>query len=137
MSTTQPPASPARCRATMTGPTVTGPSMARPSVTGPSLTGPSVTRASVTGPSVTRPSVTGPSVTEVRCEALFASGLQASDTAGPEAVAEAIMRTLRRLGRQGCAGLMAQEFGDHPEVAGERMRWARRVVTGTPAPLPC
>lgn len=77
-----------------------------------------------------------PSPTDLRCEALFASGLQASGTLAPDAVAHAITRTLRRLGRQGCAGLIAQEFGDHPEVAGERMRWARRVLTAAPVPPP-
>jgi hypothetical protein len=77
-----------------------------------------------------RPTAAPPSVTDVRCAALFASGLQASDSLAADVVAQTIMHTLRRLGRQGCAGLMAQEFGDHPEVAGERMRWVRRVVTG-------
>jgi hypothetical protein len=28
---------------------------------------------------------------------------------------------------------MAQEFGDHPEAAAERMRWARQLLTGAPA----
>jgi hypothetical protein len=79
----------------------------------------------------------GPSASDVRCQALFASGLQASDTLAADVVAQAIMRTLRRHGRQGCAGLMAQEFGDHPEVAGERMRWARRVVAAAPVSQPC
>jgi len=31
---------------------------------------------------------------------------------------------------------MAQEFGDHPEAACERMRWARQVVAGLPAARP-
>lgn len=124
MSTTQPPASPARSRATMIRPAAARPLTAR---------------LSAGGPAPGRPSDT-----DVRCEALFASGLQASGTLAPDAVTQAITHTLRRLGRRGCAGLMAQEFGDHPEVAGERMRWARRVVTGiAPAslsprtPLPC
>ena len=82
----------------------------------------------------TRSREAGPA--DVRCAALFASGLQASDTLLADAVARAITHTLRRLGRQGCAGLMAQEFGDHPEVAGERMRWVRRVVAGPPLPPP-
>jgi hypothetical protein len=61
-------------------------------------------------------------------EALFASELQQSDALTPEAVAEEIRRTLRRFGIRGCAGRMAQEFGDHPEAAVDRMRWVRRLA---------
>ena len=32
------------------------------------------------------------------------------------------------LGAAGCAGRVAQEFGDHPEAAAARMRWARTAV---------
>jgi hypothetical protein len=64
----------------------------------------------------------------VWCEALFASGLQQSDTLTAEAVAEEISRAVRRFGIRGCAGRMAQEFGDHPELALERMRWVRRLA---------
>ena len=35
---------------------------------------------------------------------------------------------MRRFGIGGCAGLMAQEFGDHPEAAAARMRWVRQVI---------
>ena len=62
--------------------------------------------------------------TDERCEALFASALQRSDELTAEAVSEAIIQTAQELGRIGCAGRMAQEFGDHPEAASERMRWA-------------
>jgi hypothetical protein len=68
------------------------------------------------------------SVNEARCEALFASVLQQSDPASPETVMDAISSTVRRLGAQGCASSMAQEFGDHPEEARDRMRWARQLV---------
>jgi len=40
-------------------------------------------------------------------------------------VAEAINGTIRQFGIRGCAGRMAQEFGDHPEAAAARMRWVR------------
>jgi hypothetical protein len=30
-------------------------------------------------------------------------------------------------------GAMAQEFGDHPEAAAERLRWIRRLFAQTPA----
>jgi hypothetical protein len=69
-----------------------------------------------------------------RCEALFVSGLQRSDAQAAEAVAEAISRTVRRYGVSGCVGRMAQEFGDHPEAAAERMRWAQRAAAEAPAP---
>ncbi len=67
-------------------------------------------------------------VNDARCEALFASGLQRSDAPAAEAVTQAISRTVRQLGIRGCASQMAQEFGDHPEPALERMRWARQLV---------
>jgi hypothetical protein len=66
---------------------------------------------------------------DARCEALFASALQQSDVVTTEAVAEEISRTVRELGTDGCASRMAQEFGDHPEEACNRMRWARRLVS--------
>jgi hypothetical protein len=69
-----------------------------------------------------------------RCEALFASTLQESDAPTPQAVAHAIGSTIRQLGPAGCAGRMAQEFGDHPEQARDRMRWARQLLgAGTAA----
>jgi hypothetical protein len=67
-------------------------------------------------------------VTDARCEALFASGLQPSDAPTGEAVAEAIGRAVRQFGIRGCADRMAQEFGDHPEAAMDRMRWVRQLV---------
>jgi hypothetical protein len=66
---------------------------------------------------------------DARCEALFASGLQRSDTPTAEMVAEMIGLTVRRFGVRGCANRMAQEFGDHPEEAAERMRWVRQLAT--------
>ena len=63
-----------------------------------------------------------------RCEALFASALQRSDALSVDTVKDAISRTLGQLGEAGCASHMAQEFGDHPEAARERMQWARHLV---------
>ena len=65
---------------------------------------------------------------ETVCEALFASSLQPSDAPTAEAVAAAIGRTVRQLGPAGCAGQVAQEFGDHPETAADRMRWVRQLA---------
>jgi hypothetical protein len=76
---------------------------------------------------------------DARCEALFASALQRSDALTPEALAEAISRTVQQLGIGGCAGRMAQEFGDHPDTARDRMRWIRQLVSevsGSPARPP-
>jgi len=70
-------------------------------------------------------------VNDAQCEALFASRLQRSDAVTTQAVAEAIRVAVREFGTRGCADVMAQEFGDHPEAAAERMRWVRQLLTGT------
>jgi len=67
-------------------------------------------------------------VNQAWCEALFASGLQRSDTLTAAALTEVISRTVRQLGIGGCIGQMAEEFGDHPEAAAERMRWVRQLA---------
>lgn len=66
---------------------------------------------------------------EAVCDALFASPLQPSDTLTAEAVADALGSTVRRLGTDGCGGRTAEEFGNHPEEAAERMRWVRRLIS--------
>jgi len=82
--------------------------------------------------------MTGLNMNDERCEALFASALQRSDLLTAEAVAKAISETISAFGSTGCASRMAQEFGDHPEAAIERMRWARQILgevpTGPAAP---
>jgi hypothetical protein len=72
-------------------------------------------------------------VNGARRAALFVSGLQRSDAPTGEAVAEVISRTVRQFGVRGCASRMAQEFGDHPEAALDRMRWVRQLVGEVPA----
>jgi hypothetical protein len=67
-------------------------------------------------------------INQARREALFASGLQRSDVLTADALTEGISWTVRRLGIGGCISLMAQEFGDHPEAAAERMRWVRQLA---------
>jgi hypothetical protein len=76
-------------------------------------------------------------VNDARCAALFASGLQRSDAPTSEAVAEAVGRAIRQFGVRGCAGRMAEEFGDHPEAAMDRMRWVRRLVAETSGRSAC
>ena len=65
---------------------------------------------------------------DVRTEALFASDLQRWQRPSPESVREAVIAALERLGAGGCAELVAQEFGEHPDCAPGRMQWARHAV---------
>ncbi len=67
----------------------------------------------------------------VRSEALFVSALQRSDHPDAEQVQQAIAQAVRQFGSRGCAMRVAQEFGDHPETAVTRMRWARQAVDET------
>ena len=68
--------------------------------------------------------------------ALFASALQPSDAPTAAMAAAAITATVGRLGSQGCVSRMAQEFGDHPDAAAERMRWIIQLTAGMPARPP-
>ena len=77
-----------------------------------------------------------PSTSAVWAEALFASVLQRSERPSPGQVRKAVTAAVRAYGGRGCAELVAQEFGDHPETAVERMRWARAVVGDVFAPPP-
>ena len=64
-----------------------------------------------------------------RAQALFASWLQPSDQPTPAQVAAAIDESLRGHGGvAGCACIVAAEYGNHPETAAARMRWALAVV---------
>ena len=86
------------------------------------------------------------SISEVRADALFVSSLQRSDRPSTGQVRQAVAAAVRQFGGRGCIGLVAQEFGEHPDLAVTRMRWARRlaagafgeqgeaVTAGTPAP---
>ena len=76
---------------------------------------------------------TGPEPTQrpagdARREALFVSALQPSDAPTADMIAGAIASAMHRFGPHGCAARMAQEFGDHPEAAAARMRWARQLA---------
>jgi hypothetical protein len=63
-----------------------------------------------------------------RAEALFASTLQPSQSPSCEQVRTVVATTVRVLGVGGCAARTAAEFGDHPDVAVTRMRWALATV---------
>ncbi len=64
----------------------------------------------------------------VRAEALFVSDVQVSEQPTSERVRNAVIAAVRRHGSKGCAGLVAHEFGDHPETAAQRMLWVLRAV---------
>ncbi|MBG0563702.1 hypothetical protein [Actinoplanes aureus] len=67
-------------------------------------------------------------IDDVRCEALFVSYLQRSQEPTAELIREAVHAAVDRLGESGCAELVAQEFGEHPDCAIGRMRWARSAI---------
>ena len=79
-------------------------------------------------PTATQITVTPLDMDGARCQALFSSGLQPSDAPTAEMVATAISRALQQFGIGGCAGRMAQEFGDHPDAAARRLRWVRQLI---------
>ena len=79
------------------------------------------------------PTATQLDLTGVRCPALFCSGLQPSDAPTAGMVATAISRAAQQFGVSGCAGRMAQEFGDHPDAAARRMRWVCQLIAQGPA----
>lgn len=70
------------------------------------------------------------SISAVRADALFVSTLQRSAEPTAAQVHQAVTAAVRTFGSRGCAAQVAQEFGDHPEMAVARMCWAREV-TGT------
>ena len=74
------------------------------------------------------PAMHQPSVRAVWADALFASVLQRSDNPSAGQVRKAIAAAVRAYGGPGCVQRVAQEFGDHPEAAVNRMRWARAVA---------
>ena len=46
------------------------------------------------------------------------------------------LSTVAAYGGSGCAARVAQAFGEHPEAAVTRMRWARTMVARA-VPAPC
>ena len=67
-------------------------------------------------------------ISAVWADALFVSALQHCDQPSAGQVQLAIAAAVSEFGPRGCAERMAQEFGDHPETAVTRMRWARELV---------
>ena len=69
-------------------------------------------------------------ISTARADALFASPLQRSDEPTPAQVHQAIAAAVAAFGIRGCAARVAQAYGEHPETAVLRMRWARAAVAG-------
>jgi hypothetical protein len=68
-------------------------------------------------------------LTAARAEALFTSPLPTGTHPARATVDEAIRVAVRAHGGvRNCAADVAGEYGDHPEWAVPRMRWARQVV---------
>jgi len=69
-------------------------------------------------------------ISTARADALFASALQRSDEPTSVQIHQAIAWAVAAFGIRGCAARVAQAYGEHPETAVLRMRWARAAVTG-------
>jgi hypothetical protein len=71
----------------------------------------------------------------VRAQALFASSLQPSERPTADHVADAVRDALAGYGPAGCAAFVAAEYGDHPDSAAARMRWALALTAGRVTPV--
>ena len=67
-------------------------------------------------------------ISAARADALFASTLQRSDKPSAWQVRQAIAAAVAAHGSRGCTARVAQAFGEQPETAVTRMRWARATV---------
>lgn len=68
-------------------------------------------------------------LTTARAEALFASTLSACEPHDRAQLKAAIAAAVRDYnGVRGCVAEVAQAYGDHPQQAAERMRWAVGAV---------
>jgi uncharacterized membrane protein len=68
-------------------------------------------------------------LTAARAEALFTSALSTGSWPTSVEVKAAITAAVRSHGgTRGCAAKVAWEYGEHPETAAPRMRWARSVI---------
>ena len=68
-------------------------------------------------------------LTAARAAALFVSDVSVADHPTDVEVDDAIRRSLRTHGgSRGCAADLATAYGDHPELAVPRMRWALGII---------
>jgi hypothetical protein len=77
---------------------------------------------------LTTPATPATAAAASEADALFVSALQRSDELSAAQIRQAIAAAVGAFGYSGCAGRVAQEFGDHPETAAARMRWARAAA---------
>ena len=71
------------------------------------------------------------SISAARAGALFASPLQRSDEPSARQIRQAIATAIGAHGVRGCAARVAQAYGEHPETALTRMRWALTAAAST------
>ena len=82
-------------------------------------------------------------VEELAADALFVSCLQPSECPSRKTLEDTVTAMILQHGTEGCAGEVAEEFGDHPESAVRRMFWVHeelRIVAaqcGRPLSVPC
>jgi len=67
-------------------------------------------------------------VTGFVAEAVFASDLQPSQPVSTARAWAAVTAAVARHGAQGCVEILAREFGERPETAAPRMRFARELA---------
>jgi hypothetical protein len=68
-------------------------------------------------------------ITAARAAALFVSHLSTTDHPTAVEIDSAVRQSLLvHGGTRGCAADVAAAYGDYPETAARRMRWAREVV---------
>jgi hypothetical protein len=65
---------------------------------------------------------------DLAAEAVFVSDVQPSESFSDEFFRDLVSVTVGLYGADGCAAIVAQEFGDHPEAAAARMGWCRLMV---------
>jgi hypothetical protein len=85
------------------------------------------------------PSVRSGQLLASRAQALFASDLSARREHTRTEITAAIRQAISaHHGLAGCAGQVAAAYGEHPETAAGRMRWARAAIQAlqTPAGWP-
>ncbi|MFJ3669381.1 hypothetical protein ACIPSE_23300 [Streptomyces sp. NPDC090106] len=77
-------------------------------------------------------------LTAARAEALFSSGIRTGAEPSRSEIAAAVRQAiLDHGGSRGCAGVLARAYGDRPEIAVPRMRWAlRQVLAAYPRTAP-
>ena len=82
------------------------------------------------------PAMDQSNISAVWADALFASPLQRGDQPSAGQVQQAVAAAVDVFGPRGCVERVAQEFGDHPETAVTRMRWARELAAEAAIAVP-